>query len=76
MQVTTLPDKVLRYGGGLRYRPFRGLSRFGDGEGRADVHISLQASIAITRAAPVIEVMDNEKAAEEDPRGRIVDIIV
>lgn len=74
MQVS-LPDKAVHYGGTMRYRPFRPFRGRMEAE-RGGVHISVQASIAITRAAPVIEVLENEKAAEDDPRGRFVDIVV
>ncbi|GEM_PF-3260540 len=75
MQVS-LPEKVIHCGGGMRYRPPRSALRSAE-EDRAGVQISFKASIAITRPVPpVIEIRANEEAAEFDPRGRVVDMIV
>jgi len=65
-----LPDKAVHYSSGIRYKPF-----FRKEAAKPSVHIQVQASISISRPAPVIAIGPNEEAAEGDPRGRVVNII-
>lgn len=82
---SVMPGTVIRFGAEYRRRPV--LSLFGDKDQHKDktlsvpdTHIQLQASIAITRQFAEEEnivLLDQAEDGEtdDDPRGRIVDIV-